>query len=394
MIFPAGKGLASICCGFALAALPFNCAQAPPTAAEEEHSVAPVKVAKIETMPVADWTPLLGMTQPLPNRVARISAPVEGRVVSLLQDANGQSLAEGQEIKAGTVVAQLDTRIIREQLKQAEFAVRQAEIEVKRLETLVAGAATSGATPLVSRIELQRARLSLEDTQSKQKVLEEQIKLFTLTSPIDGRLGLMQAVPGQTLASGALVVEVMNLDEIDVLCFVPPHDAARLALKQSARITAGAETSEELPVGKVAFLAVQAQPDTGNYAVKVRFPNPKLRLRANAVLSIQVQTQPEKPRDMIPEAALMEDQDPPAVVIVEDVKTEKKEGKEEKLGKARKLQAIIGVRDREKHLVQIVRLQDPEKKKEVALKDVLIVTEGGYGLHDDDVVKIEEEETK
>ncbi len=42
MIFPAGKGLASICCGFALAALPFNCAQAPPTAAEEEHSVAPV----------------------------------------------------------------------------------------------------------------------------------------------------------------------------------------------------------------------------------------------------------------------------------------------------------------------------------------------------------------
>ncbi len=384
-----------VTCGIVLALLPVGCNRPaePPAAAEE--SVAPVQAAHAELVPVAVWTDILGTTQPLPNRVARISAPVEGRVLKLLQDADGKALVEGQQVSAGTVVAQLDTRIIREQLKQAEFLVRQAEIDVKRLEALTMNSATpTGAGPLVSRIELQRARITLEDTLSKQKALEEQIKLFTLTSPIEGRLGLVQAVAGQTLAIGATVVEVINLDEIDVLCFVPPHDRARLELGQTARIVSPEAGGEAYPLGKVAFLSVQAQAETGNFAVKVRFPNPKLRLSANAVVRLEVQTQAEKERLMIHDTALMEDTEPPTVVVVEDVKTEKKDGKEVQLGKARKLQAVIGVRDRVGQRVEILELKDPVKQDKVPMKDALFITEGGAGLHDDDIVKIGKEEAE
>ncbi len=84
---------------------------------------------------------------------------------------------------------------------------------------------------------------------------------------------------------------------------------------------------------------------------------------------------------------------PTSVVVVEDVKTEKNaEGHEEKVGKAKKLRALLGVRDRARHLVEIVRLEDPEKGEPVAAHDLLFVTEGGHGLHDDDEVKVEEEE--
>jgi membrane fusion protein, multidrug efflux system len=370
--------------------LAVGCARTPP-AADEEAPPAPVKAVKAQELALAEWTEILGTTQPLPGRVARISAPVEGRVLSVLRDANDKPLAEGQSVKAGTVIAQLDPRLVNEQKKQAEFTVRLAEIEVKRLETLI-GTASSGQVPLASRVELQKARLSLEDTQSRLKALEERAGFYTLTSPIAGRLGLIQVVPGQTLAVGAAVAEVMDLSDIDVLCFVPPHATAHLALDQQARLSL--TDNAPMPSGKVVFIAVQAQAETGNFAVKVRFPNPAGQLRANAIFPVQVQTEPEKQRLTIPEAALMEDQTPPAVVVIQEETRKNKKGEDEKIWKARKLQAVLGVRDRSQHVVEILGLEDPEKdpkkKEKFAIKDVQFVIEGGYGLHDGDIVKPEE----
>ena len=83
------------------------------------------------------------------------------------------------------------------------------------------------------------------------------------------------------------------------------------------------------------------------------------------------------------------------VVVVEKIEKKKnKEGKEETLGKARRLRAIVGVRDREHQKVEIIRLEDPKDKKPVPIEGAQFVVEGGNGLHDDDAVKIEEEEHK
>src|SRR5208283_1154916 len=116
-------------------------------------------------------------------------------------------------------------------------------------------------------------------------------------------------------------------------CYVPPRTFAQLAVNQNARLL----NVEGMPQGKVVFLAVQAQAETGNFAVKLRFPNPDLRLKANMVMRAEVQTQPEQKRLTIRDTALMEDQDPPGVVVVEEVKTEK----DKKIGEAKVLRAII-----------------------------------------------------
>jgi HlyD family secretion protein len=397
--------------------LPLGCARAPKPA-EEEAPPAPVKVAAAQTVPLGEWTELLGTTQPLPQHAARITAAVEGRVVSILGDGRGKAVAEGERVEAGQVIVQLDDRVARanrakvdagqkeldEQKKQAEYAVELALIQVQQLEELLKKGSSSGSGLLVSRVELDKARLALKEAESRQKAvaarqeahhaelkaLDEQLDLYALRAPITGRLGQVQVVTGQTLAVGAPVADVIDLEAIDLLCFVPPRTAARLALGQSAR-PAGDQAT---PAGKVVFLALQAQPDTGNLAVKVRFPNKDQHLRANMVQRVEVLTQQEKPRLALPWAALLEDRDPPEVVVVRDVKTETKEGKQEKLGKARKLRATLGVRDPGRQLVEIVSLEDPEKKEKVSPEGTLFVVEGGYGLHDDDAVKLEEAEPK
>ena len=61
------------------------------------------------------------------------------------------------------------------------------------------------------------------------------------------------------LTPGATVAEVINLDEIDVLCHVPPRAARLLDLKQEARVA-----GTKQPVGHIVYVAEQAQPEKGS----------------------------------------------------------------------------------------------------------------------------------
>jgi RND family efflux transporter MFP subunit len=378
---------------------------------------APVQLATTQEVVIGEWTELPGATQPLPNRAARITAAVEGRVEWLLQDPaakNGKPITEGQLVEKGQVIGKLDDRLVRatleklettlaetkEQKNQSDVAVKTAQIDLNSLQELRGNAMNGSRTSVIPQLQVDKARLALETAESKQREVAAKLKgiedeihaekdhldLFVLRAPIAGRLGSIQAVPGQTLAIGAIVAEVLDLDAIDVLCFVPPHVAARLALDQRARVVTEKEDPSAATPGKIEFIAVQAQPDTGSFAVKVRFPNSDGKLRSGSVVRIAVLTKPRQPRVTIPEAALLEDQDPPGVVIVPDLhaKVNPETQKEEMVGKARRLRAIIGVRDRFWKKVEILGLEDPETKEQVPLDDqVQFVVKGGQGLEGD-----------
>jgi RND family efflux transporter MFP subunit len=413
---------------------PLGCKRAAPPG-EEKAPPATVKWEGALQGALEEWTELVGTTMPLPDRVARITAPVEGQVRTMLTGGAGQPVTEGQRVEKGTVLVQLDDTLIKanlakleatvevlpEEEKQAQYAADLAALDVERLKKLAEadqqsrGVAGGVGFQLVSAIEREKAAIALKDAQSKLKVvrsrkvagdkevaaLKEQLRLYTLAAPIGGRVGRIQVVAGQTLAVGTPVAEVIDIDDqIDVLCYVPASQVGRLQFGLQAR--AGAvEKDPTAPVqveaeGQIAYIAEQAEPETGNFAVKVRFSNKEAHLRANRVLRIRVLTKPGKECLCLPEAAVMEDEEPPTLVIVENVKTEKNaDGKEETTGVARRLQVELGVRDRTLHQVEIVRLIDPEKdpvkKWHGGIKDALFIVEGGAGLQTGDNVKLEVE---
>lgn len=374
--------------GLFLCCLIAGCARTAP--APEEPAIAPVQEQSPRLLTLAAWTDLLGTTQPLPNQVARVASAVEGVVLPFAETDKAPAAGEGQRVKAGDVILRLDTRLIDERRKQAETAVRLAEVDVKRLAELYT------STPqLVSPVEREKAQLAMEDAMSKRKAIEDEHKLYTLRAPISGRLGLFQVVPGQTIPIGTTVADVVDLDQVDVLCFVPSSVVARLSLDQPARIVRmknDGKPDPSPPTGKVAFIAIQAQPDTGNFAVKVRFPNKSLELRANTVVRVQVMTQPEEPRLTIPDSALMEDTDPPGVVVIEDLKEVKnKDGKPEERGKARKLRVKIGVRDPQGHRVEVLALMT-DKNEPVPIESAHFIVKGANGLQDGDPVRITQDE--
>jgi RND family efflux transporter MFP subunit len=420
--------------GFLLTLLTFGCRGAPAPKEEEESPPAQVKAEPAKETDITQTIELVGGTQPLPNHAARISAQVNAPVKTILKDAKNQPILEGQRVSKGQVIVQLDDRLIQEQKTQAEIARDQAKNNVDRLRST-----KEDKSPLVSKsvspYEWVGANLTLKDAESKLKSLNDQLKYYSLTAPIDGRLGRIQVMPGQNVSPGTPIADVIDLQkEIDVLCFVPPYLVKQLELKQKARLRIGAglnnkedaekkdnhddkdqaekkegedkkkdpdkkegaemkqeEEEEEFePEGEVVLISDLAEADTGAFAVKVRFHNEEMQLRANLLAHVYVSTQTKKKTWTIPEAALMEDQDPPAVIVVQE-EIEEHEGKKEKKLTAHILQVKVGLRDRVNHRVEILSLEAGEKKKAPDLKGLLFVTEGGNGLHDDDPVKLEEE---
>jgi membrane fusion protein (multidrug efflux system) len=393
-----------------IAGLVGGCRQPATLPAEEKIPPAPVKWEGVRRVVLEEWTELVGTTEPLPDHAARVTAPVEGRVVSVLQAAAGKPIAEGQIVEAGDVLVKLDDTVMRanrdkavaaKKVLQAEkeasdFAVKQADIEVKRVRDL---------KQLASPIVVEQATVALETAQAHVRAddvklvaaddeiasLDRQLKLYTLAAPRKGRLGRLQVVIGQTLTPGTVVADVIDVEnEISVLCYVAPADARKLQVGQPARAGGDKGLSAE---GKVAFIAEQAEPDSGLIAVKVRLPNKDLKLRANAITRFRVLTTPGRACWAIPEAALMEDQDPPAVIVIDDIKTTTgADGKPEQAGTARRLRAMVGLRDRVLKQVELVRLEDPEKKWKGDLEHTQVVIEKGQGLQTGDAVKLEADE--
>ncbi len=419
-----------LACGLLVAAA-LGCGRAAPPP-EEKAPPATVKWEAPAQAALEEWTELIGTTVPVPDRVARVTAPVEGRVLSVFGVPGSSPITEGQRVEKGTPLVQLDPTVVqaalakseavlevlREEEHQAQYAVQLAQSEVERLRQLKVEEdqqPPGSRRTLVSPVDQYKAGVALKDAQSKLKAaigkvvagekerdsLSEQVKLHTLTAPIAGTVGRALVVRGQTLAVGTPVTEVIDLAEsIDVVCYVPPSLVGRLKVGQPAR-SGGFDPDPAAPQaaeaeGQVVYIADQGEAETGNFVVKVRLSNADAHLRANRVLRVRVLTKPGKECLSLRESAVQEDEETPTVVIVTDVKAgTNAEGKQETTGVARRLKAVLGVRDRTLHQVEIVALEDPEKDPAKRWKgdpkDALFVVEGGQGLQTGDAVKLETE---
>ena len=392
-----------------------------PAAPPEEAPKSPVKWEPASSVVLEEWTEIVGVTQPLPGNFARITAPIDGRIVSLLQKADGSPLHEGDEVAKGQEIAHLDDRIPRLNREKAESAIQTAAEERAQAQTALNLASDKLTNllnlkqknaSLVPDIDMTTAKGAVADARSKLNaaeqrqeqaakdldVLNHQLELYALTAPHKGKLGRVEVGLGQTLSLGAEAAQVVDIeDAIDVLCFVSQHDAALLERDQPAGLGGLDDKPGEMHTadapGRVVYIAEQAEPESGCFAVKVRFPNTELKLRGNVVRRLRVLTKPGVKYLAIPESALIEDQEPPSVIIVEDIKTEKNaDGKDEQTGVVRRMRAKIGVRDRVKKLVAILGLEDPEGKWQGELEKVRFVTGNGTGLETGDAVRLEEDE--
>lgn len=183
----------------------------------------------------------------------------------------------GQQVKAGTVLAQLDAQDYRLAAEAARAQVAAATTnrdlaaaDFKRYVTLREQNFISGAELERRETTLKAAQAQLEQAQAQLASQGNQAGYTTLVADVSGVITAIEAEPGQVVSAGTPVVRIAHDGPRDVVFSVPEDKVG--ALKPGSdvvvRLWAGNGTLE----GKIREVGASADPVTRTYAVKVSLP--------------------------------------------------------------------------------------------------------------------------
>lgn len=269
----------------------------------------PVETARATRTNVPIYLDGLGTVQ------AFNTVTVTTRVDGALQTVN---FVEGQEVKAGDVLAQIDPRPYQAALEQAvatkakdSAQLANAQLDLQRYITLAPQNYTSKQT-----LDTQRALVAQLDAQVKMDqaaidAAQTNLDYTTIRSPIDGRTGIRLVDAGNNLLASAntAIVVVTQLHPISVIFTLPEEDfsAVSHALAGSQPLTAIAlsrDQKTELDRGKVAVLDNQINQTSGTLRFKATFPNPKATLWPGDFVNIRLLIRTEQNALTIPSTAV------------------------------------------------------------------------------------------
>jgi HlyD family secretion protein len=225
---------------------------------------------------------------------------VQSRIVQL-------PFNEGQSVKAGTVVAVLDSRDLTQQVaiagttvevqqRQLDAAIKnveaardtlaadraalaQRELDLKRDQDLQAKGFVSDASLDSARTALTQARAAVQRDVALLQVAERNVKVVqaseksaaqslqlsriqegnaTLVAPFDGVVTTRQAELGEVVAPGTPVITLADLDHVWLRAYLNEADLGRVRLGQEVSVRADSYPGRIFE-GKVSFIASQAE---------------------------------------------------------------------------------------------------------------------------------------
>ena len=240
---------------------------------------------------------------------------------------------EGDRVKKGQILVQLDDVDARLQVEMAEARVKEAEASLetdrntlaryqKLFETKVIPQQTYDDIHL--KVKLDEARLALAKAElnlAKQNLLDHQI-----VSPIEGIVHLKIAALGEhvNVAPKDEILKIVQMDPLELEFAVPENLAGMIHIGSRIQFVVKAFSQEKL-FATLRFISPTADPATRNVKMKALVQNPNLRLKPGFFAEVTVQTGGNTAALIIPESALFSQEGKFFTYAVQDGMAKRKE---------------------------------------------------------------------
>ena len=235
------------------------------------NSVVPVMIDQPKYMNLNDIITVNG----------RIDSKAEVAIYSKAQGVVIRKLKKaGDVVRRGTVIAQLENKVIRENLRIAELDLSKAQKDVDRFRNLV----SIGA---ITIRELEDAQIALRNSESRIAELNDQLANTTIVAPVSGILNKDYFEEGTLLTIGSNVADVV--DDKDLKMVVNVTAKEMLKLKKGQKVTI---TTEVYPNSTFLGIIDAISPKSNDqyyYSVEVIINNSQLHpgMFATAVISAE-----------------------------------------------------------------------------------------------------------
>jgi multidrug efflux system membrane fusion protein len=241
--------------------------------------------------------------------------------VSLKTRIDGQitqvNFVEGQDVKEGELLIQIDPRPYQVALEQAqanlqrdEAQLTNAKVQYERMKALYDGG-------VIAKQDLDTQEASFgqyEGTIAADKAAIDSAKLnlvYTrITSPINGRIGLRQVDIGNyvTAASGASMAVITQMHPIAII-FTLPEDQLQAVRERMQKGTLPVDVysrddQTKLSTGKLLTIDNQIDPTTGTVRFKAVFENPDNSLWPNQFVNVHLLLETRKDAITAPVSAI------------------------------------------------------------------------------------------
>ncbi|MEJ0026529.1 MAG: efflux RND transporter periplasmic adaptor subunit [Rhizomicrobium sp.] len=247
-----------------------------------EPAAIPVSIAVASRADVPVYLEGLGTVQ------AFNTITVTTRVDGALQTVN---FVEGQDVKAGDVLAQIDPRPFQAALDQAtatkakdQAQLADANLDLARFANLAAQDDISRQTYDTQRALVAQLIAQVGVDQAAIDAAAANLDYTTIKSPIDGRTGIRLVDAGNNVmaAANTAIVVVTQIHPISVIFTLPEEDLTLLSQVSGAGpLTVVALSRDEttvLDTGTVGVVDNEVLQATGTIRIKANFPNAKNRL--------------------------------------------------------------------------------------------------------------------
>jgi RND family efflux transporter MFP subunit len=336
-------------------------------AAAQAFGAAQVKVFKVRTQKISEKLIYTGVIEARKKIV--INPDIGGKIA-------GIHVEEGDRVRQGQVLAELDTRAIRLQLEQAEAQravaeanFRDARNNLERWERLRKESAVSEQQYEQVKLAHDAAASQLQQAEAAVNLAKYNLDVSIMEAPFAGIIAAKNAEVGDVVnplmggfgaASGVLTL--MDFSTVKISVEVSQKDVVRVAKGQTAYLSVTAYP-ERIFEGRVTVVNLAADPLSKKFGVEVQVRNPDLELKPNTFGDVTLEVSSQENALVIPQQAVLENR---FVFVAEN-------------GKAVKREITIGLQDTV--LLEVVRgLQEGE----------LVVVEGNYGLDEGAEIEVEE----
>ncbi|RIA36075.1 multidrug efflux system membrane fusion protein [Ectopseudomonas oleovorans] len=269
----------------------------------------PVRVAEVRQADFAIELKALG-TVTAYNTV-NVRSRVDGELVKVL-------FTEGQQVKAGDLLAVIDPRSYEVALQQAQGALQEnqaqlknAELDLSRYEGLYAEDSIAKQTLDTQRALVNQYRGSIKSNQADVATAKLNLDFTQIRAPISGRLGLRQLDVGNLVSSGDTtpLVVITQTDPISVIFTIPEGDLPAVLKRVRNDVTLQVEAWDrgerlKLADGVLESLDNQIDTTTGTVKLKARFENAEQMLFPNQFVNVRLRVETREAATIIPSSSL------------------------------------------------------------------------------------------